>query len=202
MMMRSTSKSRISENIKHRDFFLMMVPSFQTDRLQCETVEMSDAKQTCSPKLNSVFSMVRWCRPPENDARSHSIACPVYTEIFIGRANRKWTDRFVDSSLVPKILFRIVREKWEGAGNASVRVIKVRDKRKKEGERKAEIKYENLASISELCRLSLSNNIVRNNFHYVHAIFHHRTISVNTNTHILHIFCFAVQKSRKISCDR
>lgn len=39
--------------------------------------------------------MVRWCGPPENGARSRSTACPVYTEIFIGRANRKWADRFV-----------------------------------------------------------------------------------------------------------
>lgn len=42
-----------------------------------------------------------------------------------------------DSSLVPKVLFRIAREAWEGAGNASVRVIKARGKRK---ERKKERK--------------------------------------------------------------
>lgn len=37
MVMRS-----VSEN--NRDFFLMMVPLSQTDRLQCETVETSGAK--------------------------------------------------------------------------------------------------------------------------------------------------------------
>lgn len=85
----------------------------QTDRPQCETAETPDARRACSSKLNSVSSgspaVVRAPRvrctlvPP----------CPVYTEIFIGRANRKWADRF-DSSLVPKVLFRIAREAREG----------------------------------------------------------------------------------------
>lgn len=138
-----------------------MVSSSQTNRLQCETVEAPNAERACSPKLNSVFSMVRWCGLPENGARSRS-TCPVYTEIFIGRANRKWADRFVARA---KGTFSNCT--WSARGYRQCKRYKSERKkkrRKEKGERKrrksnAEIALQLRSCADYCCRITLSEII-------------------------------------------
>lgn len=104
-----------------------------------------------------------------------------------------------DSSLVPTVLFRIAREAWEGAGNASIRVIKVREKRKerkKEGERgRQKPNTETLLQFQSCAdyryRITLSEIIST----YVHAIFHHHAISFERED----IFRFAMPSQKYLS---
>lgn len=78
----------------------------QTNYLQCETAEASNAERACSSKLNNVSVGVRRRvqTPREWDARFRSTEGPVFS-----RANRKWADRFVVRSC-RKYSFRLSRQ--------------------------------------------------------------------------------------------
>jgi len=91
--------------------------------------------------------MVRRCGPPENGARSRSTVRVPFT-LRYSSAEQTESGQ-TDSSLVPKVLFRIAREAREGADSASIRVIKARGKKEGKKERGRE-KGGNFASISEL----------------------------------------------------
>jgi len=112
----------------------MMVPSSQTDRLQCETVETLGA---------NVFAKIkqRFLDGPVVQASRERRALPFYrvsrlhwdihrpSKQKVGRPIRRSCQRYFFELYV----------KSERVQAMQVRVIKVRDKRKKEGERKAEI---------------------------------------------------------------
>lgn len=129
MMLQRVPASRRVKEIS----FSRRSPQPQTDRPQCEIAGVAQyAERACSSKLNSVSSAVRRCGPPEYGARTRSTARPVYTEIFIGRANRKWADRFVAraESTLSDCTWSMGGETWGGAGVYVIKRVRKREKAK------------------------------------------------------------------------
>ncbi|KYM96875.1 hypothetical protein ALC62_12451 [Cyphomyrmex costatus] len=105
--MRSVAKVQLT------DFFLTMVFSSQTDRLQYES---AGRRASVFVEIKQRFLDSPMVLALRERRRSRSTACPVYTEIFIGRANRNFV-----SSLVEMTRHDTLRYKLE-AGQSGLKV--------------------------------------------------------------------------------
>lgn len=140
--------------------------AFQPNHLQCEMAEAPNAKRACSSKLNNVSVGVRRSAGP----RRMGCTLPFHSMTRLHRDIQPSKQKVGRPIFVARAESTLSDCTWSAVGNRQCKHIRYKSERKR-GRGRSENLMRKIA-LQFRSSIIIGLKFVRNNFYYLHAIFH------------------------------